>query len=60
HLSAYLPNALFLEYNVASSSLLNTLCTVPIQMIDGAVTVPNDPGLGVEVNEDILKRFRVQ
>ena len=59
HLNAYLPNALFLEYNVASASLLNTLCAEPIRMIDGAVTVPNGPGLGVEVDEDVVARFRV-
>ena len=59
HLNAYLPNALFLEYNVSSASLLNTLCTTPIEMIDGAVTVPTGPGLGVEINEDVLNRFRM-
>jgi L-alanine-DL-glutamate epimerase-like enolase superfamily enzyme len=59
HLNAYLPNALFLEYNVASASLLNTLCKEPIHMVDGAVSVPNGPGLGVEVDEDVVARFRV-
>lgn len=59
HLNAYLPNALFLEYNVASASLLNTLCREPIRMTDGAVSVPNGPGLGVEVDEEIVARFRV-
>lgn len=59
HLNAYLPNALFLEYNVSSASLLNTLCREPIAMHDGAVAVPNGPGLGVEVDEAIIERFRV-
>lgn len=59
HLNASLPNALFLEYNVASASLLNTLCREPIRMTDGAVDVPNGPGLGVEVDEAVVARFRV-
>lgn len=59
HLNAYLPNALFLEYNVSSASLLNTLCHEPIAMHDGSVAVPNGPGLGVEVDEAMVERFRV-
>ena len=35
HLNAYLMNSLYLEYNVASSSLLNQLCEEPIEMDDG-------------------------
>ncbi len=59
HLNAYLPHALFLEYNVASASLLNTLCTTPLRMVDGAVSVPTGPGLGVEVDQRMVERFRI-
>jgi L-alanine-DL-glutamate epimerase-like enolase superfamily enzyme len=59
HLNAYLSNALFLEYNVSSASLLTTLCKDPILMTDGSVTVPTGPGLGVEVDEEMVARFRV-
>jgi L-rhamnonate dehydratase len=59
HLNAYLMNALFLEYNVSSASLLNTLCREPIVMTDGSVPVPTGPGLGVEVDERVVERYRV-
>jgi L-alanine-DL-glutamate epimerase-like enolase superfamily enzyme len=59
HLNAYLSNALFLEYNVSSASLLTTLCKDPILMADGSVAVPTGPGLGVEVDEDLIARYRV-
>jgi L-rhamnonate dehydratase len=59
HLNAYLSNALFLEYNVASASLLTTLCTEPIRMEGGTVAVPTAPGLGVEPDEAIIARYRV-
>lgn len=59
HLSAYLSNALFLEYNVSSASLLTTLCTEPIVMSEGTVPVPAGPGLGVEVDERVIARYRV-
>ena len=59
HLNAYLSNALFLEYNMSSASLLTTLCTTPIVMTDGEVAVPSGPGLGVEVDETQIARYRV-
>jgi L-alanine-DL-glutamate epimerase-like enolase superfamily enzyme len=59
HLNAYLMNSLYLEYNVSSASLLNNLCTEKISMVDGHIAVPEGPGLGVEVDEGIISRFRV-
>ncbi|MCC6166150.1 MAG: mandelate racemase/muconate lactonizing enzyme family protein [Caldilineaceae bacterium] len=59
HLNAYTMNSLYLEYNVSTASLLNTLCLTPIRMVDGYVPVPSGPGLGVEVDEQIIERFRV-
>jgi L-alanine-DL-glutamate epimerase-like enolase superfamily enzyme len=52
-------DSLFLEYNVSSASLLNNLCTRTLEMVDGYIQIPDGPGLGVEVNEEIVKRFRV-
>ncbi|HUW83621.1 MAG TPA: mandelate racemase/muconate lactonizing enzyme family protein [Phycisphaerae bacterium] len=59
HLNAYLMNSLYLEYNVSSSAVLRELCASPIGMIDGFVRVPDAPGLGVTVDEDVVRRFRV-
>lgn len=59
HLNAYLLNALYLEFNVSSSSLLRSLCKNPIQMIDGYIAVPQGDGFGVDVDEDVVQRFRV-
>jgi len=59
HLNAYLMNSLYLEYNVSSASLLNSLCTEHIQMVDGYIHVPTGYGLGVEVNEEIIAKYRI-
>jgi L-rhamnonate dehydratase len=59
HLNAYLMNSLYLEFNVSSASLLNTLCTTTIAMVDGMIPVPTGPGLGVDVDEEMVRRFRV-
>jgi L-alanine-DL-glutamate epimerase-like enolase superfamily enzyme len=59
HLNAYLMNALYLEYNVSTASLLTQLCQQPIRMQDGYIPVPDGPGLGVEVDEAMVERFQV-
>lgn len=59
HLNAYLMQSRFLEYNVSSASLLNTLCREPIRMKDGYIPVPQGPGLGVEPDEKVIEKFRV-
>jgi L-alanine-DL-glutamate epimerase-like enolase superfamily enzyme len=59
HLNAYLMNSLFLEYNVSSATLLNNLCTQHIQMRDGFLAIPDGPGLGVEVNQEVVDKYRV-
>ncbi len=59
HLNAYLLKSMYLEFNVSSSSLLTGLCKRRIGMSDGFIDVPEGPGLGVEVDESVVKRYRV-
>jgi L-rhamnonate dehydratase len=59
HLNAYLAHSVYLEYNVSSASLLNTLCKTPIAMRNGHIPVPDGPGLGVEVDEKVIREYRV-
>ena len=59
HLNAYLMESLYLEYNVSSASLLNNLCREPIRLVDGYIPVPAGPGLGVDVDEAVVAKFRV-
>ncbi len=53
-------DALYLEYNVSSASLLNHLCHENIRMVDGYIPVPDGPGLGVTVDEAMVEKFRVR
>jgi L-rhamnonate dehydratase len=59
HLNAYLMHSLYLEFNVSSASLLNHLCRNHIEMADGYIPVPDGPGLGMEVDEALVAKFRV-
>ena len=52
-LSTTLPNFLILESIDTFDGFFNDLLTTPIQWEDGYVTVPDQPGLGFELNEDL-------
>jgi len=59
HLNAYLKRSLFLEFNVSRSPMLRELCRDPIRLEEGCIRVPQGPGLGVEVDEGVIDRYRV-
>lgn len=59
HLNAYLMDSLYLEYNVSSASLLNSLCHEKINLVDGYIPVPEGPGLGVTVDEEVIEKYRI-
>ena len=61
HVNAVLPRSLCLEYNVSSSPMLREIIRNPIQMDkDGFMPVPQGPGLGIEIGEKAVEKFRVQ
>jgi len=60
HVNAVLERSLFLEYNVCDNPMLREIIRNPIQMEpDGMVPVPQGWGLGIEIDEKAVKRFRV-
>ena len=60
HANACLPRSLFLEYNVSMSPMLRDIICNPLQMDgQGMIPVPQGPGLGVEVDEKAVTRFRI-
>jgi L-alanine-DL-glutamate epimerase-like enolase superfamily enzyme len=59
HLLAVLPEAPFLEYAVAGTPLNTGLTRQRFPLRDGHVAVPAEPGLGVELDPDVLDRHRV-
>ena len=60
HLIASIPNALFLEFVVWDSPLAHDLVQPRFWIEkDGAVPVPEGPGLGITLDEAVLRRYRV-
>jgi L-alanine-DL-glutamate epimerase-like enolase superfamily enzyme len=59
HLNAFLRRAVFQEFNVTAGPLSRELCLNPIRLEDGMLRVPQGPGLGIEVDESVIERYRV-
>lgn len=58
-LDAAIPNFALQEYTGESEPPKSDLLVEPLELVDGYLTVPTSPGLGIELNEDAL-RFPVQ
>ncbi len=60
HILAAMPHDSWLEYALSDSPLRNELCSPHFEIDgDGCVSVPNAPGLGIELNEEIVDRYRI-
>lgn len=55
HLLAAIPNAYILEQMEDERELRNSICTNPVAFEDGYFVLPTTPGLGTDLNLDVLK-----
>ena len=56
-LIAAIPNSLLLEYSVTDSALRRELLADPFKVVNGRVQVPGGAGLGIEINQDTVKKY---
>lgn len=60
HFLASIPNTLgLLEFVVEEGTTLRHQISEPIEAIDGRVAVPDAPGLGIALNEEGIRKFRI-
>jgi L-rhamnonate dehydratase len=59
HVNAVLPDAWFQEYCVADTPLNTGLTRQTFPLTDGFVDVPTVPGLGIDLDPDVLERYAV-
>jgi galactonate dehydratase len=57
HFAASTPNFLILEYHPDDVSPRKDLLKEPLMVKDGYIPVPTKPGLGIELNEEALRRY---
>ncbi|MGH6943291.1 MAG: mandelate racemase/muconate lactonizing enzyme family protein [Geminicoccaceae bacterium] len=60
HFLAAVPNALVLEYCVEPSEISRRLIRNPIRLEDGHMRVPEEPGLGVEPDLEMVEKYLVR
>jgi L-alanine-DL-glutamate epimerase-like enolase superfamily enzyme len=60
HFVAALPNSHYFEYCVEQGPLRQTLTKQKFPVIDGDIGVPEEPGLGVELDEAVVAKYRVR
>jgi L-alanine-DL-glutamate epimerase-like enolase superfamily enzyme len=58
HALAALPNAIRFEYCMAGSPLRHDLTAQKFPLVEGMVSVPEGPGLGIEVDESVIEKYR--
>jgi L-alanine-DL-glutamate epimerase-like enolase superfamily enzyme len=59
HFVAALPNTHYFEYCVEQGALRQTLTRQKFPVVDGDIAVPEEPGLGVELDEKVVEKYRV-
>ena len=59
HLNAFLRRAVFQEFNVTRGPLSREIAQPEILLRDGYLDVPQRPGLGIEVDEAAIRKYRV-
>jgi L-alanine-DL-glutamate epimerase-like enolase superfamily enzyme len=59
HLIASIANYHMLEVDQNINPLRTELLTEPIELVDGMVPLMDGPGLGIELNEDTVKKYQI-
>jgi L-alanine-DL-glutamate epimerase-like enolase superfamily enzyme len=59
HFVTALPNTHYFEYCVEQGDLRKHLTKQSFPVIDGDISVPEEPGLGIDLNEEIVAKHRV-
>ena len=61
HLNSYQQNAVFQEFCTNDTPLSRELVTEPLKLdSEGYLHVPTKPGIGVELNEEVIKRYQIE
>ena len=57
HLIAALPTGITVEMDRTGNPFIDDLLVEPLVVRDGQISLPEAPGLGIELNEDVVKRY---
>ena len=55
-----MPNSHYFEYCVEQGALRQTLTKQKFPVVDGDICVPEEPGLGIDLDEAVVEKYRVK
>lgn len=59
HVAAVASTGFIIEYSLGANPMLHELAVEDFPIVDGHLTIPDRPGLGVTIDEDFVARWRV-
>lgn len=59
HIVASLPNAICVEVDQTGNPFIDDLLTEKLVVSDGAIQLPQGPGLGIKLDEDVVERYAI-
>lgn len=59
HVAAAASSAFILEYSLGANPMLHELAQESFPVEDGQVVIPDRPGLGISMNEEFIRRYRI-
>jgi len=57
HVLSVAPNAFIYEADVSAINAFRDDLGAPFEIVDGTITAPETPGLGVEINESLITKY---
>jgi L-alanine-DL-glutamate epimerase-like enolase superfamily enzyme len=59
HVVAAIPNGVTVEIDQTGNPFIEELLETPLKVVDGQLQLSNAPGLGVRLNESVVRRYRL-
>lgn len=59
HVVAGMPNGITVEVDQTGNPFVDDLLAAPLAIRDGQLHMPDAPGLGIEIREDVVARYRI-
>ena len=57
HICAAAPASVIVEYSLGANPMIHMLSSDKICVSDGMIAIPESPGLGLQINEDIIEKY---
>jgi L-alanine-DL-glutamate epimerase-like enolase superfamily enzyme len=57
HVIAAAPSSFMVEFSLGANPMIHTLSRAPVRVEGGTIAVPEEPGLGLDMDTDAIARF---